>query len=555
MSERKTPSTPPGPRRARLAVWLAVLLPVLVAALLYLPSLRGELVMDDPTQLRDDSFIRTTSHWRDVLTLRLLMLDVIDFNRPVQVASLMIDTELWGVTPAGYRFTNLLLHAACTGLVAWVVLQLLQRPGRWRGVEGGSEEKTSLPVLALAAGLAALLFAAHPIMVEAVAVPTNREDLLVALFTLLALTAAMGFDTGRRLRAWGCGIVCAVCCFLAIGAKESGVAAPAALGLYGLVLGRHERRRSWAVLIGCCAAGVAAFLVARFTLAPTLSTVFTEPPTRIAPTHLGVFLEQTRVLTFQAWQLVWPARLSIIYDPNSLVGIDTTSGLFVVGILVIGAIVLAMRDRRLMLALGIVAAGLAPVSNLIPIFNPIADRYLYLPMIGLVTIVAVFLASVTGKWSRPVASAVIVTALVAITALGVGTVRRVGVFHDEVLLTEDAMAKNPRSSKAKQSLSQALIDANRPGEAVPIYQNIVLARPNYGDYWWGMAMALEMVGRKAEADNAFLRAVVLDPRYAQVPKRDTDGPGYTKKDEAVLSLIKRYRGATPGAPSTLPGTK
>ena len=80
---------------------------------------------------------------------------------------------------------------------------------------------------ALAAAAATLVFAVHPVVTEAVCEPTFREDLLVALFTLAGLRLAMGRASGGAGDGWRAA-ACIACSLLAIGSKESGIAAPAA---------------------------------------------------------------------------------------------------------------------------------------------------------------------------------------------------------------------------------------------------------------------------------------------------------------------------------------
>ena len=100
-----------------------MLLVALAAVALYLPSLGYDFVYDSVMQVHFDGYIHQPRHFADVLSLRVLGQDVLDNNRPANLASLMVDSLLWGRNPAGFRLTNLLLHGAAAALLLrWLTL-------------------------------------------------------------------------------------------------------------------------------------------------------------------------------------------------------------------------------------------------------------------------------------------------------------------------------------------------------------------------------------------------------------------------------------------------
>ena len=241
------------------AFWM--ILVALAAIALYLPSLGFDFAYDSVMQVHYDDFIHTPRHFADVLSLRVLGMDVLDFNRPVNLFTLMVDSLLWGKNPAGFRLTNLILHGAAAALLLrWL---LLFTGGRlW-------------PAL-----LATLVFAAHPIHTEAVVEVSNREDLLATVFLLLGLNAAAAFRPGDAGRTWGPALLTVVSLFLAAASKESGAAGPVVLAGFWLLLrrGRGESPWAWGTLVGAATAGVALFFTLRFALEPKPSLVFAHPP-------------------------------------------------------------------------------------------------------------------------------------------------------------------------------------------------------------------------------------------------------------------------------------
>jgi len=132
----------------------------LIAMALYLPTLGAGFAWDSQIQMRDDGFIHEARNLPAVLSLRVLGMDVLDFNRPTQLLSLMADSALWGEKPFGYHLTSVLLHATMTVLLFMFC---------HRFVPAGC------------AFAATLLFAVHPVNCEAVAEDARyaQPDLLV----------------------------------------------------------------------------------------------------------------------------------------------------------------------------------------------------------------------------------------------------------------------------------------------------------------------------------------------------------------------------------------
>src|SRR5205823_13624959 len=118
---------------------------------LYLPTLGADFVWDARAQILVDSFIHEPRHLLDVLSFRVLSLDVLDNNRPTNLLSLMLDSMLWGQRPFGYHLSNVLLHTVTVCLLFGFILDVLRR--------SGVEEKPAR----FRAAFASLVFAVHPV--------------------------------------------------------------------------------------------------------------------------------------------------------------------------------------------------------------------------------------------------------------------------------------------------------------------------------------------------------------------------------------------------------
>ncbi|MFM8891908.1 MAG: tetratricopeptide repeat protein [Planctomycetia bacterium] len=479
------------PRPWHQAVFLAVLTGVCFAR-----SLPAEFVYDARMQVLTDGFIHDARNWPDVLTGRVLARDVLDFNRPAQLASLMVDAALWGRAPFGYHLTSVLLHAVNVILV-WALLRrfVTRQP----------------PLVPLAA---AGLFALHPLVVEAVCEPSYREDLLAACFTLAGLVVALGHDprrpTGGRWRATVCGIAC----LLAVASKESGSAAPLLLAVLWRLVGNREPSRFWrpAVIGGMAATLV--FLAARFLLEPHPSQIFTERPSYPGGSFASALLLMPRILSLYAQLVVFPVNLCADYGLASLAHIPLPVAIVVLGGLAIAASLAIRQDRRLLLAVCLVVFPLLPVLNLVPIYRPAADRYLYLPLAGVAVAVAclldrAWLATDARGRRRLGAAACVVCGL-----LGLACIQRQAVWTSSLALWEDTLRRNPSSSTAANGLAEALRDSGRLDAAEQAIRQAIRLTGGRGDSLATLGLILDEQGREAEAARVIEAAVAADPRLA-----------------------------------------
>ncbi|MFM8436469.1 MAG: hypothetical protein ACKOBP_14230, partial [Planctomycetia bacterium] len=452
-----------------------------VTLAVFWPTLSARFVYDAVLQIQTGDFIHDPWNWLPVLSLRVLGMDVLDFNRPVHLASLMLDAAVWGREPFGYHLTSVLVHALNVVMV-WGVMRGLPR--------GGGQ--------GLAEVLAALLFAVHPLVTEAVCEPTFREDLLVAACTLGALLLAIRHDPahpgGDRWRALGC----AGLCFLAVASKESGIAAPAVLAVYWLLLRRGEPRRFWQLAVGGGTAAAIAFLAARFLLEPETSAIFEAKPQYPGGSFAAAMAIEPRILALYAQLVVFPVNLCADYGIYSVRHLPLPVALAILAGLVTAAAFAIRADRRLALAAALIVLPLVPVSNLFPIYRAAADRYMYLPMAGVALAVGWLL---DGPWlaARPqLREKALIAAMAAVALLGYGCVERQKVWANPLALWEDTFRKDPVAYTAASGLAEALRDVGRLPEAErAVREAIRLSDGKRGDPWAVLALILEAQGREA----------------------------------------------------------
>jgi len=517
---RRAPAAGPEPNARGDAVLIFALV-----VLLFLPSLRGGFIYDSPGQiLYSDYLHRAESLW-DALTLRVFRMDVVDRLRPVQLVSLCLDARLWGRNPFGYRLTSVLLHALNAALafrLLWRTLAdaALRRPAAWLG---------------------ALLFAVHPALVEAVAEVSFREDLLATagvLGGLLTLARAAQRTGGRR----AAGAIAAVALLLlAAGAKETGWMGPLLLAASGAALARRTDARLYAVTAVAAALPIAAFALYARAVAPAASSIFRHAPAYPAGGLKGMFSLWPRFWAFQWFQAAFPYGLCADYGGYSLRLFSTAGSAAALALLAAGAIVLAARFPRTRFGLIFLAAASLPTSNLWPIFIPLADRYLYLPMVGAALAAAGLLTEL-----RPPARRRLGIALAALCALWVPVnLRRQWIWSDPVRLWEDTLRGNPHSRAASNNLGHALLAAGRPAEALNAWRRAVQLHPGHANAWAGVALAQEALGDRERADAALAKAIESDPIYADADAVRAALLLPPDQIETLRALLARRRAESP----------
>jgi tetratricopeptide (TPR) repeat protein len=496
--------------------WAAGLAGLTVAV--FSTTLAAGFVYDARLQILTDPFLHEPRNWWPVLTFGVLRMDVLDFNRPVHLASLMLDAVVWGKTPFGYHLTSVLLHAANV-VLTWNVLRRLCGTGRDEfraAVVPGSCDR---PYAALAAAAATLVFAVHPVVTEAVCEPTFREDLLVAFFTLAGLLLAMGRRENGQGDGWRVA-ACIACALLAIGSKESGIAAPAAIGAFWLLFRRGERGWFWSVVIGGAKLAVLGFLAARFLLEPPASKIFESRPQYPGGSLAAAMLVEPRILALYAQLVFVPVNLCADYGLYSVAHMPLPVAGCVLAALAVAAALAVRADRRMALALVLIIVPLLPVSNLVPIYRAAADRYLYLPMAGVALAVGLLLEAPWLAGRDRLRTRMLLAVLAADILLAVGCMERQKVWANPLALWTDTFRKNPATYTAASGLAEALREAGRLTEAEQLARRAIeLSGGGRGDPWATLALILDDQGRESEAFAALDKAIAVDAKLADPDAR------------------------------------
>lgn len=395
-------------------------------------------------------------------------------TRPLTYFSFHLNYLAGGLDPYGYHVVNLVLHIANSLLLLAIARRHLT---------------------ALTAGLAAVLFALHPIQTESVTYIFARSTLLATFLALLCFW----FFLRERLG------ISAVFFGLSLLAKEETVALPAFLFLYDYARQRKPRWGYYAILLALAALAAARL----FYLLETVPDAQAGFRLRGVPPHLYA-LTQFRVIWIYLRLLLLPVGLNLDHDVSlsqNLITPWTTlpAMLGVVGLVAgLGWMLWKKRSRPALWVLGFLVL-LAPSSSIVAQADLIFEHRTYYPLTCLVIVGAAALSAalqrlpLVGRW-------IAVVALLASLCAGVWMRNRV--WHDEKTLWTDVLAKSPNKARGYLGLGRALA-VEDPPRARELMEKGLQIDPNFAELQTNLGVVLMRLDDPEAALAQFQKAMAL----------------------------------------------
>ena len=391
-----------------------------------------------------------------------------DSYRPLLFASYWLDIHVWGRGPGPLHAMNVVFGALAI-LLAYAVAR------RWLG--------SPLALIPTA------LFALHPIQIEAVAYISARGDLLAGMFALAATYAVLRAADGR-VAVWM--TVAAVAFAASLLAKEAYLALPFALAV--VLASRPASRARWwlpAILLGVAIAYV-----------PFRSAMLT---TKTAPPFLDGMVTAPAVAVDYLRGVLLPFELSIERLPstNLIVG-------WIVAVAVLAGAAYTIKKHGLVTEIAGLAwtvLQLGPSLVVVVTMNVVADRYFYLPMLGLGIAATAAIARLRPKLRRVVVG---IASLWAVLVLVVAW-RQVPFWRDVTSLYSHAAELTPDSSRAQYRVAYLAIAADRWDLAVPRLERALELDPANTQALNNLGVYYLRTGRFAESEALLARAVAANP--------------------------------------------
>ncbi len=492
----------------RRPVWVISLLLAAVVLAAYWPALHcGFINYDDPAYVTANPWVQSGLNWHS-LQWALTTSHAANWH-PLTWVSHMIDFQLYGLNPTGHHLTSVLFHAANSVLLFLLLNNLTGALGR--------------------SAFVAAIFALHPLRVESVVWVSERKDVLSAFFFMLTLWSYFKFHVSR-LKFFR---VLALLFFaLGLAAKPMLVTLPFVL----LLLDYWPLRReiSWGLvvekipfLVLAAASCVVTFLVQN----PTMANFPADARWANMPVACVRYLSR----------IFWPSNLAFFYSYRAW-PVWEVAGASLLLVLISGAVLWRLRPQPY-LAVGWAwfLGMLAPTIGLVQVGSQsMADRYTYLPGIG-ITLMAVWAIH---QWA-PRRAAVVAGALF-VAACAVLTWRDASVFQNSETLWRATLRQDPKCLVALDNLTRCLMDTGQWGEALDRSREALSIRPTDAEAENNLAAIFLHQGKMDDALAHSRTSITLQPQNPQA--FDTLGRIYLQKNETDQA-IAAYRKALELDPS------
>jgi protein O-mannosyl-transferase len=435
--------------------------------------------------------------------------------RPLTTFSYMVNYAVFGndSRPAGYHWVNLALHCVNVALVYALGIAVFAE---------------TAPAWALAA-----IWGLHPLLTESVTNIVGRADLLAAFGVLAGLLcyAKAASAAGRGRLAWLAGLMGAQA--IGIFSKESAVVLPGLMLLYDLTWIDRITWRTRAYAYAVLALPLSAFFYLRGQLHAHMLIPFADNPL-VSADFWTARLTAIKVIGDFLGLFLWPARLSADYSFNAvpLFGWQASNwedvkALIALAVCLAAAaliVILAMRarltEKPILFFPAFFFIAVAPTANLLIIIGSImAERFLYLPCVGLAGLVAAAIYALGQRSSlRPRALRMAWTAVaLPCFALAARTYARNLDWKDELTLWSSAVDAVPSSAKAHYNLARTLETiSGRMPRAIAEYRESLGIDPDQADVHNNLANALSAIpGRLQDAIAEYQAAMRLQPGLAE----------------------------------------
>ena len=465
--------------------WIAPALSILLALVafqVYSPALRGPFLLDD-------LYLPFLAESFPSFSLR----EQVSGVRPVLMLSFKANYELSGLQPFGYHFLNLLLHIGTALLAGLIVRRYLDLAGAGKDL--------ARAVAFLAGGL----FLLHPLQTESVSYIASRSE---ALSVFLAYAAWAVFICRKSDRVGYRRAAAVILLYgLAVLTKEHVAVLPAIFILSDLYFRSDSAiasiKRNWRLYAPVTVAGAigAAFIWRILKMSDTAGFGMK------GDTWYDYFFTQCRAIWVYVRLFVFPVGQNV--DPDFPLSRSVLQHGAIIGLVALLAwlgAAIYFRKRFPLASLGTLVffVLLAPTSSFMPIADPMAERRMYLPMIGMLLIVAEFARRV--KLNRTQFAAAATAVLVVCSIL---TWRRNHVWSSALALWTDTVEKSPNKARPHSQLAYAYYEENRCSEAAAQYEiTSKLQKPDDALYvnW---ALAEDCAGNFQKSVDVLQKALAL----------------------------------------------
>ena len=464
----------------------------LLSCAVYLNSLGGEFVWDDVAQVRENPFITDLGNLPHFFSVNLGKYTAFPgfspYYRPLFLVSYALDYRIWGLNPFGYHLTNVFLHSLCSLLVYVIAVKLL-------------EDVT-------AAFIAGTIFAVHPIHAEAVAWIAGRADLLAAVFVFASFYLYVTFrESGNK---WRLAFSLLSCAFSFL-SKEAAISLPLLIVAYAFLGGERRQKAEPAILWPVLFIVIAGLYFVLRTL--VMGAIVLGHPDAPA-INIGRFYPTIQALVEYLRLFLLPVGLKVLYFipiRASLSIPEIVLSVSIVCLLSMALLIAYSRDGKLFFGLLWFFISIVPVLGAAGLVL-MADRYLYIPSLGLCLASGVLLSRLSKLAVATRYNQALIATLLVLFFLT--TARRNTVWKNEFIYFKQAVEDAPTFAMSRNNLGKWYLDNKMQQQAVALFKKAVELDPSYSFALVNLGNAYLQMNQYDDAIAAFRKAMSTSPRFA-----------------------------------------
>ena len=462
--------------------------------------------LDDPMYVTENRYVNTGFTWENIRWA--FSMGKVAYWHPLTWVSHILDCQLYGLRPGLHHLTNLIIHVANTLLLFGVLKRVT-----------GAVWKSAF---------VAALFALHPINVDSVAWVAERKNVLSTLLWLLTIWAYAIYAQHGGVRRY---LITLFLFALGLLAKPMLVTLPPVMLLLDYwPLGRFSLRQKLKSQISNSKLSVRA--------SPTFELVMEKVPffvlsavssylsftsvrllgitisTELVPMKFRI---ENALVSYVRYidKIIWPRNLAVFYPyPEKVATWESTSALAVLLFVTFVLLVVFRRKRYLGIGWLWYIGTLIPVIGLVQagLWPTMADRWAYVPMMGLAILTTWGVGDIAAKWRLRVPTLVI-PAGAYLSVLLVCTYLQVGHWRNSFTLFTHALDVTSGNYIAHLNLGNVLLKEKKTDEAIHHYKNAIEIHNNYKDAHYNLGIALGLQEKYDDAVKEFYTVLRLDKNY------------------------------------------
>ena len=416
---------------------------------------------------------------------------------PVTWISHMLDCQLYGLSPGGHHLSNVIIHAATVILLFFVLRRMT----------------SDLWPSAFVAAISAI----HPLRVESVAWIAERKDMLSGLFFMLTIAAYIRYT--RRPSIWSYGLLL-LSLALGLMSKPMLVTVPFVLLLLDYwplnrLLPDEARKAPPRRQLLLEKLPLLVLVIASSVLTLLAQKVAIQPLTHVPiMTRIG---NSVISCAFYLWQMLWPSNLTPYYPlrPDDIVLSKVLCSFFLLTAISV-LVFVCRRHRYLVTGWFWYVVMLAPVIGILQVgYQAHADRYTYLPQIGLSLALAWGARDLCASWQQGrLVLGVLAAAIVTLLALAART--QAGYWKDSESLWSYTLSRTSNNAMAELNLGEAVHKKGRVDEAIAHLTKAVEIQPGNFTNHASLGISLLTKGRRDEALFHLRASLALNPNQAPI---------------------------------------